>query len=142
MLTLGLTTVTQTIQIGPWVHGDFWKVVVFISAYVLTVSMSGYFVTWILNWNSDRDDEQEVSNDASKAKFAAGRVIGKCENIITVTLMVLGQESALGLIVAAKALARKEEIKQDPEYYLGGTLINLMFGMLIGLATRVAIFGI
>ena len=67
--------------------------------------------------------------------FNTSVLIGKCENILTVTLALLGEETALALIFTAKSFARKEEIERDPGFYLGGTLVNLVWGIVVaGLA--------
>ena len=57
--------------------------------------------------------------------------IGFFETII-IFLFVLNKEfSGLALIFGAKEFVRKEEIKEDPTYYLLGTLINLGVSLLI-----------
>jgi hypothetical protein len=54
--------------------------------------------------------------------------------------IVVGEATGLALIIAAKSLVRSEEIRRDPGYYLGGTLVNLVWGLIMGLTARVLIF--
>jgi hypothetical protein len=68
-------------------------------------------------------------------------VIGKAENILTVTMILASVETGLALLISAKALVRKEKIEEDPGFYLGGMLVNLTFGVLMGFLTRLAAFG-
>jgi hypothetical protein len=59
-------------------------------------------------------------------------IIGKCENFLTITLILAGAITGLALIFAAKSIVRSEDIKKDPKYYLGGTLVNFSYSVLMG----------
>jgi predicted permease len=67
----------------------------------------------------------------------AGAAIGVLERILTLALVLAGQYTALGLILAAKSVARFEELKDRKfaEYYLIGTLSSMLFAMLVGMLT-------
>jgi len=67
----------------------------------------------------------------------AGAIIGILERIFTLTLVLIGQYTALALILTAKSIARFEELKNRKfaEYYLIGTLSSILFAMLIGIFT-------
>jgi hypothetical protein len=71
-----------------------------------------------------------------------GRIIGKCENVLTVTFVVAGQETGLAIIFTAKAIARQQEIRRDSGYYLGGTLLNFTISFAIASVARVLIAGL
>lgn len=65
--------------------------------------------------------------------YNAGRVIGDLERIIMLTLVVAGQYGAVGLVVAAKSIARSEVISQgQAEYYLIGTLASILLSVAVG----------
>lgn len=65
--------------------------------------------------------------------YSAGRVIGDLERIIILTLVVAGQYGAVGLVVAAKSIARSEVISQgQAEYYLIGTLASILVSVAVG----------
>jgi len=73
----------------------------------------------------------------------AGAVIGAIERIITVLFVFLGQFSALGLLMAAKSMARYDKISKSPvfaEYYLIGTLFSILFALLSYLLVFKVIF--
>lgn len=64
-----------------------------------------------------------------------GWLIGKCENVLVVTLVLVGAYTALGIIFAAKSLVRREDTSsEDTTYYLTGTLVNFTYSLLVGLA--------
>ncbi|TKJ41057.1 hypothetical protein CEE37_05165 [candidate division LCP-89 bacterium B3_LCP] len=65
----------------------------------------------------------------------AGTIIGILERIFVLTFVLLGEYTALVLIFTAKSIARFEELKdrEFAEYYLIGTLLSILFAMLIGI---------
>ncbi|MGQ9854064.1 MAG: hypothetical protein ACUVTG_11770 [Candidatus Oleimicrobiaceae bacterium] len=67
-----------------------------------------------------------------------GALIGALERALTVTFVLLGQYTALGLVLTAKSITRFEELKNRSfaEYYLIGTLASMLWAILVGLATR------
>jgi len=67
-----------------------------------------------------------------------GKVIGYLERFIGLTLVLVGEWSALGLLLAAKSIARFRELEDRAfgEYYLIGTLASLGFAMVVGLIVR------
>jgi hypothetical protein len=68
-----------------------------------------------------------------------GRTIGLLERALMLLLVSLGQWGAVGLVVAAKSLARFEALKERhfAEYYLIGTLTSLLIAALGGLGLRI-----
>ena len=68
-------------------------------------------------------------------------MIGKCENLIVLTFVLTGQETGIAVIFAAKALVRSDEIKKNPGFFLGGTMVNLVWALGIGLLARILIAG-
>ena len=67
----------------------------------------------------------------------AGSVIGILERIFTLTLVLIGQYTAIALILTAKSIARFEELKNRKfaEYYLIGTLSSILFSVIVGIIT-------
>ncbi len=72
------------------------------------------------------------------AELGRGRLIGVLERAIAVTLVLLGQYGALGLVVAAKALARFRGLEERDfaEYFLIGTLASLLVALGVGVGVR------
>jgi hypothetical protein len=78
---------------------------------------------------------REEDRTAGAIDIARGRTIGALERAITLTLVLLGQYGALGLIVAAKSVARFKalEDREFAEYFLIGTLASLLLALAGGL---------
>ena len=74
-----------------------------------------------------------------RGRFDTGTVIGKCENILALTFILADETTGLALIVAAKSLVRKEDIQKNPGYFLGGTLVNLVWSVIMGFAMRISL---
>jgi hypothetical protein len=85
-----------------------------------------------------RDDDRKLG----AIEVARGRAIGALERAIALTLVVLGQYGALGLVVAAKALARYRALddRDFAEYFLIGTLASLLLALLGGVALRALLY--
>lgn len=81
-----------------------------------------------------REDDRTVGG----VEVIRGRAIGVLERAIALTLVLLGQYGALGLVVAAKSLARFKalENRDFAEYFLIGTLASLLLALFGGLAIR------
>lgn len=82
-----------------------------------------------------RRDEDRT---AGAVDIARGRTIGALERGLALTLVLIGQFGALGLIVAAKSLARFKalEDREFAEYFLIGTLASLLLALAGGLGMR------
>jgi len=90
-------------------------------------------------------DVPSLDNDrtAGAIEIARGRAIGALERAIGLSLVLLGEYGALGLIVAAKSLARFKalEDREFAEYFLIGTLTSLLLALLGGVAVRLVLNG-
>lgn len=71
-------------------------------------------------------------------EIARGRAIGALERALALTLVLLGQYGALGLVVAAKSVARFKALddRDFAEYFLIGTLASLLLALAGGVAVR------
>jgi hypothetical protein len=105
--------------------------IVIIIGYLVTVSTSGFVLRGVL-----RFVQKSANKELNKEKYDTGFVIGKCENLITLTLVLLNGYTALALIFTAKSIVRADAIKKDPMYYLGGTLVNFTYSLLMGVNIR------
>jgi hypothetical protein len=77
---------------------------------------------------------------ASPARL--GATIGVLERLVVVALVLAGQAAAIGLVVAAKTLARFKQLddRRFAEYYLLGTLASVAVALISGLIA-VAVLG-
>jgi hypothetical protein len=110
---------------------DSWRRVMLLAAgYSTAVFAGGVLVSRLL-----------ASLDLASVRSASprtGKVIGYLERFIGLTLVLVGEWSALGLLLAAKSIARFRELedREFGEYYLIGTLASLGFAMIVGLAVH------
>ncbi len=76
-------------------------------------------------------------------EYEMGRTIGILERALVYVLVLAGQWGALGLVIAAKSIARFPELKNQrfADYYLLGTLASILTALLTGLAVRLAVLG-
>ncbi|RKZ28745.1 hypothetical protein DRQ36_09985 [bacterium] len=82
--------------------------------------------------------KQCTKYEPKNIKTDPGMVIGVFERFIVITLVLLGEFSSIGWILAVKALAsyqfREKEVSS--EYVLVGTLASLSIALLTGLLIR------
>lgn len=103
------------------------------AGYLGLLATSGVVVTRALAFVPSDDDvptgrERDV-----------GALVGKCENVLTLTFVLAGAYTALAVVFAAKGIVRKDDIEKNSLFYLAGTLVNLTYSVLVGVAVTVAI---
>lgn len=88
--------------------------------------------------DKDKADDKEGEGGITEAQQAMGRTIGALERVILLTLVLLGQWGALGLVLAAKSVARFKDLEKRnfAEYYLVGTLTSVLVAMTLGLIVK------
>jgi hypothetical protein len=78
----------------------------------------------------------EIDDD----KKDTGTAIGKLENALILTLMLLQAYTALGVIFAAKSIVRAEDIDTgNTSYYLTGTIANFTYSIIIGVLLHIVL---
>lgn len=109
----------------------FCKYQILLVAFVLSLITSSIMIRrgipWLKRANSILDNRQNNLDWWSDIGFW----IGLFETIIIFVFVLNKEFSGLALIFGAKEFVRKEEIKEDPTYYLLGTLINFGVSLLI-----------
>jgi len=64
-----------------------------------------------------------------------GWLIGRCENILVLSLVLVGEYTALSVIFAAKSWVRRDDTASgNTTYYLAGTLVNFTYSIVVGLS--------
>lgn len=108
---------------------NFW--VILFSYLVITFPLSIIIDIFIHRWRSQLAEEKQAS------LFQAGHWIGVLERILVLTFILMGQFSAMGFLIATKAILRFKdtEIKQM-EYVLIGTLMSLTPTILLGIVAN------
>lgn len=74
-------------------------------------------------------------------EFAMGRLIGILERTLLLTLVLTDQWGALGLVLAAKSIARFRDLQERnfAEYYLVGTLASVLVAVITGLTVKLLV---
>jgi hypothetical protein len=88
---------------------------------------------------SDHAKNQPLPESRSRQVFdlrSTGFWIGFFETMLVFVLVVQTEFSALAIIIGAKEFVRKDQIVENPSYYLLGTLVNLSVAVLSVLAAR------
>jgi hypothetical protein len=101
------------------------KIVVVLVGYCFLLATSGALIRLILS-------RAEKGKIAEKKEWDTGFIIGKCENILILTFVLLDAYIALAIIFAAKTIIREEDIKKNSLYFLAGTMINVTYSVLVG----------
>ena len=115
------------------------KYIVVISGYLIAICTSGSIVHYFIGFAGDRKSEKSKVESGSQYSFDVGTIIGKCENFLVITFILADAFTGSALIFTAKSIVRREDIKKDPRYYLGGTLVNFSYSVLIGYLIRIAL---
>lgn len=81
---------------------------------------------------------RDEDRSAGAIDIARGRTVGALERALALTFVLLGQFGALGLLVAAKSLARFKALddREFAEYFLIGTLASLLLALAGGLGIK------
>ena len=108
------------------------KLIIIILSYLILLGTSGVIVKYILA----KISKKKYTEIAEQNVLDTGFVIGKCENLLILTFMLLGAYTALALIFAAKAIVRGEDIKKNSLYFLTGTMINVTYSIIAGLIVK------
>ncbi|MDX1567459.1 MAG: DUF3307 domain-containing protein [Longimicrobiales bacterium] len=122
-----------------WLRG--WQTAaVLLAALAFTANGGAAIVSGVL---ATLSPELEEAEEASSGLRGSGRLIGILERTITLVLIVLGQWAAIVLLLAAKSIARFEELKDRrfAEYYLVGTLTSILVAIVVGLGLLLVFFG-
>jgi len=115
------------------------QLLILLAGYSFAFVTSGWVFRIVLKTvdSSKKEDSGEDARARSKSKGVdLGTVIGKCENFLAITLIAAGEVIGLALLFTAKSILRAEDVKNDPVYFLGGTLVNLCYSVLIGFVVR------
>lgn len=104
-----------------------------LAAFVFVTAPAGILIGQLTSGWSKKIDDPENS------LAHAGKWIGVLERIIVLTLVLLSQYSAIGLVIAAKSILRfneKDRQEVKTEYVLIGTLLSIGIAILSGLLVK------
>ena len=113
-------------------------VAILVVGYSVLLCTSGILVNYILSTISKEPISKKIGKEARDTGF----VVGKCENLLILTFMLLDAYTALALVFAAKAIVRKEDMSKNSLFFLAGTMINVTYSIMIGLVIKILIVSI
>jgi hypothetical protein len=137
LLTIAQSTTNAGPVADPLIANPYARIGVIAAGYLVMILLSGRVVMLFIDRSTI--PARSSASDGPKLRFGSSVIIGKCENIITMTFILAGEVTGLALIFAAKSWARGDRIKENPGFYLGGTLVNLVWGMLIAFIVRLLV---
>ena len=108
---------------------------ILVAGYVVLLCTSGKVLDYILSKTSGKCMIQEINRNIRDTGF----IVGKCENLLILTFMLLDAYTALALIFAAKAVVRREDMSKSSLYFLAGTMVNITYSIMFGLAIKILV---
>jgi hypothetical protein len=111
-------------------------IVISVAGYSVLLCTSGIVLEFILSRISKKTYS---TKELSKRERDTGFVVGKCENVLIVTFILLDAYTALAIIFAAKAVVRREDMSKNTLFFLAGTMINVTYSIIIGLIVKILI---
>jgi hypothetical protein len=122
----------------PSSSGFHWGVILLVATGYLYVCGRGIVLVRAVLELPALQMRRDEDRNAGAIEVSRGRTIGVLERALALTLVLAGQYGALGLIVAAKSLARFKalEDREFAEYFLIGTLASLLLALLGGMGMR------
>ena len=109
---------------------------ILIAGYVFLLVTSGIMVNYIMSRVSGAPISQKIGKEARDTGF----IVGKCENLLILTFVILEAYTAVSVIFAAKTIVRREDMAKNSLFFLAGTMINVTYSLMIGLIIRILIF--
>lgn len=109
------------------------KAIIIVFGYFITFAFTSYLIKKIV-LNSKKEPDNELENSKKipkKSEIRDGYIIGKCENIIILSFILVGEVTGLALIFAAKNLARVKDIRDNAGFFLAGTMVNFTATLVI-----------
>ncbi len=110
-----------------------------VAAYAFNVNGAAGLVEALLRrFHLAREAAGDATRRESARYRAMGRTIGILERVLVLTLVLAGQWGALGLVMAAKSIARFRDLERRSfaEYYLIGTLASVLIATLSGIGVK------
>ena len=107
--------------------------------YVAVIFAGGYLIRFLTRPLMAGVHTRESREDL----VHAGMYIGRLERFLVLTALLLHSPATIGLIVAAKSIARYPEFKNEQfaEYFLIGTLLSISIAILGGVILQGAFYG-
>ncbi len=108
---------------------------ILVGGYVVLLATSGIVVNYILSKISGEPISRKIGKEARDTGF----IIGKCENLLILTFVILDAYTALSVIFAAKTIVRRDDMAKNSLFFLAGTMVNVTYSVVVGLIIKLLI---
>ena len=105
-----------------------------VAGFAITMVLSDILVRSCSRWCRQLPEPEHESAGSS---HIASSVVGRCENILTLTFILAGEFTGLALIFAAKAIVKSGDIGLTSRYIQVGTMVNFTISVVCGVMLRV-----
>lgn len=130
LIIIGIVVVLfhKWVGIQPLWEGSYnKKFILILTAYLVCLKPANIFIREVF-----KATEIQVTSDNEMPN--AGKVIGILERILTLTLILVSQYSAVGFLIAAKSILRyRSDETLKSEYVLIGTLLSFGIAVILGI---------
>jgi hypothetical protein len=112
------------------------------AVYVLAIFTSGYLIRFFTRSLAE-GVKGHLPEKSVEQLQNAGLYIGWLERFLVITALLLQSPATIGLLLAAKSIARYPEFKSErfAEYFLIGTLLSICFALIGGAIISRLLFG-
>lgn len=107
------------------------KVLIVIIGYISTFFITNWLIQKIVLDSNNTSEPEKEKSEQDKKIIRDGFIIGKCENIIIISFVLVGEVTGLALVFAAKSLARQKDINKNAGFFLAGTMVNFTASLVI-----------
>ncbi|MCD5417579.1 hypothetical protein LR021_04390 [Candidatus Bipolaricaulota bacterium] len=77
---------------------DIVQSVIIVMGYIITIATSGLIVRHFIGGPRQKTSSRDSEKPVSKTNYDIGAIIGKCENLLTITLILANAFTGLALI--------------------------------------------
>lgn len=116
-------------------HVNPTETAILVGGYIVLLATSGIVVNYILSKISGEPISRKIGKEARDTGF----IIGKCENLLILTFVILDAYTALSVIFAAKTIVRRDDMSKNSLFFLAGTMVNVTYSVVVGLIIKLLI---
>lgn len=107
---------------------------VVLAGYGFLLLTSGRVVTATLRWA-----DETYAEDVTDEQRDIGLVVGKAENVLLLTFVLVDAFTALSIVFVAKSIVRREDMKNNSLYYFAGTVVNFTYSVVVGIGVAAVV---
>ncbi len=114
----------------------FWKMGIVLTGYLLAILGIDFFILAIFKHLLKKEHDEMFRENALRRLKGISRYVGWVERFFILTLVLVGNVSGIGFVLAAKSIFRFGRGDRFVEYVLLGTLMSFSLALGVGLGIR------